>query len=489
MDTKKVMSKLGLCLISILVTGLLVLSPVMADGPVVPEANAEITVTPNPGYNDGTQVINFLWDFHDWVGTASHFSMELDKFGSNVPILIHYSDDAGTDNFTGMGPLEDIAGTVGGPGVHLHNPEFPGYHTWTVPAGFPPGTYTAFVKLYVDDHVEPEAAAFVTITILQATGTLEIIKEDGGGQPLSGWHFNVTGPTHLSGDTGAGGNLTFTNIPDGLYTVTETPKAGWANTVPGDYDADVNVPFEGTGTVTFVNVEDIGNLHIFKFNDLDGDGNYEPGNGETGLDGWHFTVNPGNMQGDTSGGGYLNFDNIDAGNYNITETLKPGWTNTTPKTRFNIAVNLGQTTTVEFGNWEAGNIDIFKYYDVDGEGEGYSPGDGDYALSGWHFKVDGAGDYITDGTGHITVLDLTPGNHTVAERTPLPYGWFNTDPGDYSEQVNVPSGDTASVDFGNEEREIIVPTLTQWGIIALAGLLGLAVAATIAWRMRLPKQA
>jgi hypothetical protein len=292
----------------------------------------------------------------------------------------------------------------------------------------------------------------------------------------------------MSGATGPSGNLTFEDIPIGQYTVTETLMGGWINTDPGGsapYQKQAEVPFEDTATVTFVNVQDIGGLEIFKFNDLDGDGVYDPGDGETGLDGWHFEVTgPMNMNGDTSGGGYLVFNSIPTGDYDITETLQSGWTNTTPTTQNNVTVNLNSTTSVEFGNWELGDIDIFKYNDVDGNGVF----DGaDYGLANWSFDVSGAAGnpYVTDGTGHVMVEDLVPGNHTVTEKLPMPAGWSNTDPGGvapFDKVVNVPSGDTADVEFGNWEQPYIVPTVGQWGMIALGGLLVLAMAVTIVRR-------
>lgn len=73
---------------------------------------------------------------------------------------------------------------------------------------------------------------------------------------------------------------------------------------------------------------------LFKYNDLNGDGNYDPGEGETGLDGWHFTVSgPGGYAaaGDTSGGGFLVLPNAtEAGAYTVTETLQANWVNTDP---------------------------------------------------------------------------------------------------------------------------------------------------------------
>jgi hypothetical protein len=511
MVLKKVIPRLAATVLLVLmVSALLPAGMALAeDDPVEPQSPAfwdTSGVSPNTAMNDGTDVLHFQWHGYDWVGPADFYTFQVNVSGQpNTPIYIQYSDGAGVDNFPGIEKTltNSVSGRTSG------NDNTTGFwhpdatdeggdgstHDWTVPTGFAPGQYQAYVRLYTQGvTANPEAELGISFTIVQATGDLEIIKLDGDSNPLSGWNFNVTGPANMSGATGPSGNLTFEDIPIGQYMVTETLMGGWINTDPGGsapYQKQADVPSDGTATVTFVNVEDIGGLEIFKFNDLDGDGVYDPGDGETGLDGWHFDVTgPMNMNGDTSGGGYLVFNNIATGDYDITETLQSGWANTTPITQNNVTVNLNSTTSVEFGNWEYGDIDIFKYNDLDGDGV-YEPGDGETGLPNFHFNVSGAAGnpYTTDGTGHVMVEDLVPGNHTVTEKLPLPGGWSNTDPGGvapFDKVVNVPTGDTADVEFGNMEQEYVVPTLGQWGMIALGGLLVLVMAVTIVRRRQTP---
>jgi choice-of-anchor C domain-containing protein len=53
------------------------------------------------------------------------------------------------------------------------------------------------------------------------------------GEPgLSGWTFNLAGPTAGSQVTGAGGAYSFTNLIAGAYTLSETLQAGWTQTTP-----------------------------------------------------------------------------------------------------------------------------------------------------------------------------------------------------------------------------------------------------------------
>jgi len=79
----------------------------------------------------------------------------------------------------------------------------------------------------------------------------------------------------------------------------------------------------------------------------------------------------------------------------------------------------------------------------------------------------------TDGTGYIVVQDLIPGSYNVTEKTgpPAPAGWawVNTDPpSGKTKPATVPSGGMDEVWFGNWLVERMVPTLGQWGIIAMS---------------------
>ncbi len=79
------------------------------------------------------------------------------------------------------------------------------------------------------------------------------------GEPgLSGWTFNLVGPTAASQVTAAGGAYTFSNVAAGAYTVTENMQTGWTMTtaVPaftlaaGENKTGVNIGnacFVGTG--------------------------------------------------------------------------------------------------------------------------------------------------------------------------------------------------------------------------------------------------
>jgi len=471
--------KIGVIPIVLVLVALLGAGPVLAVE-VEPQSPAHSTaaVTPNEATNDGASVLHFSWHIWDWEGTPNYYTFSVHHFGDPTPLYIQYSDAAGTDDFPGIsGPLQDIGAYS--EGQDIYNPEGSGNtHDWTVPDTVAEGSYSAWAYLYVEGQAQPEAGAFISFDIEQATGNLTIHKiRTGTTEGLDGWDFSISGPTSDSGTTSGGGYLSFNDIPIGDYTVTETLKPNWSCTDPGPgLSKPATVVFNTTTQVEFANQEAIGDLVIFKYGDLNGNGVYDSGT-ESGLDGWAFSISgPTSDSGTTSGGGYLTFSGIPSGTYNVTETVKTGWRCTDPGASGQMAgvvVTTGTTTNVDFGNQELGDLRIFKYEDLNENGA-YDSGT-ESGLFGWEFTVSGVpGTFVTDGSGYATIMDLVPGNYTVTET--LKPDWQCTDPGPSRQKVvPVPSGDTADVQFGNKEVPHLVPTLGQWGVIilstAFAGLL------------------
>jgi hypothetical protein len=104
-----------------------------------------------------------------------------------------------------------------------------------------------------------------------------------------------------------------------------------------------------------------------------------------------------------------------------------------------------------------GDLLITKFLDdCDGVYEGTEP-----LLSGWSFRVDGQGPYVTDSSGSVLVSGLTPGLHTIDEI--LKTNWINCTPMPY--EVMIEAGQTAEVYIGN--RVIPEPaTVLIWSLLA-----------------------
>ncbi|MEA5075143.1 MAG: SdrD B-like domain-containing protein [Coriobacteriia bacterium] len=218
-----------------------------------------------------------------------------------------------------------------------------------------------------------------------------------------------------------------------------------------------------------------GELIVYKFHDLDEDGIFDEG--EPMLEGWEFTLTQSTPpviatqaiqligSGLTDASGELLFGELVPGEYTATETLKEGWTNTTPLAQ-DVMVVAGQTAELWFGNVEIpdepeGDLAVHKFHDLDEDGVF---DEGEPMLEGWEFTLEHdapqvffrvpsmtlfevVGSGMTDADGHLHFGALVPGEYTVTET--LQEGWTNTTP--LSQDVTVVDGPTAHLWFGNVE--------------------------------------
>src|SRR6185369_7191731 len=105
---------------------------------------------------------------------------------------------------------------------------------------------------------------------------------------------NVSLDYNASSATGATGIANFSSLLSGSYTVTEQMQPGWAATGPTTQTATI-LPGSAT-TITFTNkLVYPSQLHVLKYNDLDGNGSHDPG--EPLLSEWPFSISgPSGMQ-------------------------------------------------------------------------------------------------------------------------------------------------------------------------------------------------
>ena len=489
MKIKKTISKITtLLLVLVVACGLGALNFAVAGAAVEPQSPAqwEQGVTPNEAYNDGASVLQFNWHCWDWVGTGDYYTFDIHESGNPVAMYEQRSDTGNLfDGITQS--LQPINGWAAG--TDIYNPEGSGFtHDWIVPDTVPEGDYQAWVHVFIQGETTAEASTMISFDILQATGNLTIQKfRTGTTEGLENWEFSISGPETDSGTTDANGILVFSNKEVGDYTVTETMKSGWHSTDPGGtapYQKPATVPFNDTAVVTFYNEEEIGDLEIFKYEDINGNGAYDSAT-ESGLEGWDLDISgPWAGSGTTNSSGYLTFSDIPVGTYTIEETILSGWRCTDPDAsgQDTADVTTGSIAEVDFGNQELGDLRIFKYHDENNNSAYDSATES--GLGGWDFTVSGVSGVFTTATdGYVTVPNVVPGSHTVIET--LKTDWQCTDPGSSRQKtVDVPSGDTADVQFGNYQPPHLVPTLSQWGIIILTGSLGIILVLAIARRRR-----
>ncbi len=144
-------------------------------------------------------------------------------------------------------------------------------------------------------------------------------------------------------------------------------------------------------------------VNLTKFLDADEDGLQDPD--EDGLEGWTFTVysDPDHQNvvtsGQTGSDGSLTFY-LPAGDYEVCETLQPGWLNTTDLCQ-PVTTALNQTVDLAFGNVPPGSITIVKEASINHD---------------WDFTGD-LGDFTLPSGGSQAFSPLAAGTYAVAEET------------------------------------------------------------------------
>jgi uncharacterized repeat protein (TIGR01451 family) len=159
--------------------------------------------------------------------------------------------------------------------------------------------------------------------------------QDAGESGLENWTIQLN--TGDSTTTDANGYYEFTNLVADSYTIAEDLQTGWTQTQPaaGHYDADVHFALTSTGN-DFGNVQ-LGNIHGYKWNDIDGDG--QRGDEEL-LSGWTIFLDlnkNGVLDNEepsmetsslTAHFGWYWFENLLPGEYQVCEELQNGWVQT-----------------------------------------------------------------------------------------------------------------------------------------------------------------
>ncbi|MGV8084567.1 MAG: SpaA isopeptide-forming pilin-related protein [Coriobacteriia bacterium] len=177
---------------------------------------------------------------------------------------------------------------------------------------------------------------------------------DHGNKLGAGWTFilkDASGNVLDTKTTGADGSVTFSGLTPGNYKITEDLTGHDSYYLVTDLSGTFNVQADKTTCVPVNNAKKKGSVKIQKYWDYNHNGSWNEG--EPWLSGWTFSLKSGETvvaQGVTSGAdGSVILSNIPAGDYQLVETLKDGWYNTTS---LPIAVHIGQgdNGSVRVGN-------------------------------------------------------------------------------------------------------------------------------------------
>ncbi len=331
--------------------------------------------------------------------------------------------------------------------------------------------------------------------------------EEGVDYPLENWYFELYGkdietdgdprdhPPWFYLDEGysdSDGYLIFEEykggspqIGTGHYKVREYIPEGWYNVgsavYPTPEDATEYTPIiheenDNDGsyvedsfwlrqdmTVEFGNALQRGWITVYKFQDTDMTGEFDP-EVDYMLGNWMFnlwTTDDGEpdeiiASGVTDAEGELVFEDIHPGDYIVQEVLEDGWENTTELLQ-PVTVYPGQGSEVWFGNVEYSDITVYKFYDsnYDGDWDEEELIDG-FMFQLWSADEDGnpiatIGEPLETEEGMAVFEDLLPGYYVVQEIMPeVDEGeccWVSTT--GVLRFVEVKSGGTYTLWFGN----------------------------------------
>jgi hypothetical protein len=261
------------------------------------------------------------------------------------------------------------------------------------------------------------------------------------------------------------GGYLFNNVPANTYVIREIQQPGFFQTTP---DPIINVtPGSNITNVNIGNVNNRGEISGTKFNDINTNGIFDPG--ENGLPdiSLYLDLNQngffdeGEPRTITGVNGAYSFQDLPPNTYLIRETQQPGFFQTTPDPIINVTPG-SNITNVNIGNVNnRGEISGTKFNDINNNGI-FDPGEN--GLGNFSLYLDLNNNSlldisepatITDEFGFYSFQDLPPNIYTIREVQKFGFSQTTADP-----VVNVaPGSNINNVNIGNFS-EFIFNSLT-----------------------------
>ncbi|HAI95510.1 TPA: hypothetical protein DHW62_01320 [candidate division WWE3 bacterium] len=271
--------------------------------------------------------------------------------------------------------------------------------------------YTTTYNNCVDVNVPAGGTATCTITNDDQQAYIIVDKtvtnNNGGSAVADDFDLTVDGNLVLDGVAYA--------VNPGAHTAGETNLPGYTQGTWGgdcDVNAGVTVALGETKTCTITNDDQPASVQGGKYNDINGNGNFDENevNDDNRLDGWTINLYDDEWtllksmvtgNGSTPAGpvekGQFKFIGLSVGEYYVCEVQNSLWTQTEPNadTGFlsqtlqsychEIELSLGQNLEgIQFGNFDNKTITGYKFSDLDGNG---SRDEGDDPIEGWEITL------------------------------------------------------------------------------------------------------
>lgn len=247
------------------------------------------------------------------------------------------------------------------------------------------------------------------------------------------------------GVTQEDGCYTFKNVPFGTYQVDEVMKDGWRN-VSGLEEVTVD---ESTENFNIVNELKVYDIHGYKWSDLDGDGTLD--SEEPLLSGWRIFIDKNENSvwdadepsmlttDDDEHYGWFWFEDLLPGQYRVCEEIPSDWVQTYPGSidspqchivdlpsgaSSEWTVNMVEGPEYNFGNLQKGDITVYKFNDLNGNGEWDEE---EPFLQDWDINISKldtmSNTQVTDEDGKA-VFRLLPDSYILSET--MQEGWEQT---------------------------------------------------------------
>ncbi len=249
---------------------------------------------------------------------------------------------------------------------------------------------------------------------------------------LPGWNITLTNGTYTnSTTTNATGYYQFCGLVPGQYNLSETLKPGY-QAGPGPSNPVTLVCNTNLTNQNFTNIQ-LMCISGYKLDNCT----------KLGLPGWNITLTNGTYTNSTTTNatGYYQFCGLVPGQYNLTETLKPGYqAGPGPSNPVTLVCNTNLTNQ-NFTNTQLMCISGYKLNSLTGQG-----------LSGWNITLRNStggiiGTNVTDATGKYQVCGLSPGSYTVCEEVLC--GWTNVTP--TCRNVTLTCTNATGINFTNKQ--------------------------------------
>ena len=247
----------------------------------------------------------------------------------------------------------------------------------------------------------------------------------------------------ISETTNISGVYSFDGVTEGSYTVKATRPAGFINTTPDE--VVVYVAPGGSATANF-GFQQVGTVSGVVFNDANGDGVRDAGEGGIGGVVITLTTSTATFTATTAGDGSYLFSGVESGNHNVSSAGVPGFVRTTSGL-VGVWVAPGGSANASFGFQGQGTVAGVAFNDLNGDGIKQA---GENGIGGVVVSLMVSGEITptdvitTTGDGSYSFSGVPAGSYDVAAA--VPSGFVRTTLSLVA--VSVAPGGSANANFG-----------------------------------------